>query len=136
MKRGPGTEAGMKARGRAAAKVRARRTLAGELKRGRQMQDVLNGVLAISLKEAPIEELLEEVLKRILSVKWLALESRGGIWLADGAGGGIVLKAEKILPAALKKTCARVPEGRCLCGRAAASGKIVYAGRVDLRHEF
>jgi putative nucleotidyltransferase with HDIG domain len=37
---------------------------------------------------------------------------------------------EKLMP-----MCARVPFGRCLCGRAANSGKTEYADRIDERHE-
>jgi diguanylate cyclase (GGDEF)-like protein len=47
----------------------------------------------------------------------------------------LVMKAQSNLPEPLKKLCARVPFGKCLCGKAAQTQKIQVADRVDERHE-
>lgn len=45
------------------------------------------------------------------------------------------MKAQKGLSESLKKTCVRVPLGRCLCGRAALTQEIQFADSIDSRHD-
>ena len=45
------------------------------------------------------------------------------------------MKAQSNIPEPLKKLCARVPFGKCLCGKAAQTQKIQFADHVDERHE-
>ncbi len=106
-----------------------------ELRRSHQSQEVLNALMRLSLEETSLEEQLERALDVILSTPWLPALPKGGIFLVEGDSGEIVLKAQRNLDDPLLTLCARVPFGRCLCGRAAASGKIQFADRVDDRHE-
>lgn len=100
-----------------------------------QIQDILNNLVAISLKKYPIKRILEEFIDQLTSLTWLALESKGGIFLLNNEAGMLELEAYRALPRAALETCARVPLGRCLCGRAALSGKCLFADRIDERHE-
>jgi DNA-binding CsgD family transcriptional regulator len=45
------------------------------------------------------------------------------------------MKAHRALDASLLSKCARVPFGRCLCGRAALTGELQFANCIDERHE-
>ncbi|NIM59656.1 MAG: GAF domain-containing protein [Candidatus Aminicenantes bacterium] len=47
----------------------------------------------------------------------------------------LVMKANRSLGTPLLTMCARIPFGRCLCGRAASSGEVVFADCIDKRHE-
>lgn len=114
--------------------VRRERRLADEqLQVSYQTLTVLNKALLTSLQPVPLESLLDMVIDEIISIPWLSLETKRGIFLVED--GALALKTQRNLPASLQAMCARVPFGRCLCGRAAVSGKIEFAGCLDERHE-
>jgi len=98
-------------------------------------QSVVNALLRIGLEDVPLEEMLERCLDEVLSNTWLFLAPRGAIFLVEDEPRVLVLKAQRNLAEPLRTTCARVPFGSCLCGRAAASGRIEFAAAVDERHE-
>jgi diguanylate cyclase (GGDEF)-like protein/PAS domain S-box-containing protein len=106
-----------------------------ELRRGLQHQSALNTLLRAPLDRLSLDELLSHVLEIILATPWLALLPRGGIFLMDPVRGDLVLKASHGLPARVLETCQRVRLSCCLCGRAAASGALLFAGHLDERHE-
>ncbi len=106
-----------------------------EILRRSQIQVSLNKLLQISLQNNSLEEILEQIIYHLTSIPWLALESMGGIWLVDKDPDVLVLKAQRGFPASLKTMCACIPFGRCICGRAASSGKIEFVDRIDERHE-
>lgn len=106
-----------------------------ELQRNYDTQNVLNSLLNLSLEDVPFEELLRRTLDLILSIPWLTLESRGGIFLVEDEPKVLVMKAQNRLAEPIQKACARVPFGRCLCGRAALTQEIQFADHVDERHE-
>jgi len=100
-----------------------------------QIQSALNSVLEISLEPLSLAELLEQTLDLLLSLPWIELESKGAVFLTEGAPPTLVMMAQRGLPDPLTAACARVPSGHCLCGRAAATREIVFCGCVDHRHD-
>ncbi|HEX78245.1 MAG TPA: PAS domain S-box protein [Dehalococcoidia bacterium] len=106
-----------------------------EILRNYRIQTVLSALLRISLRDISLEEQLELILKHIIAIPWLTLKSRGCIFLVEDDPKVLVMKAQHQQPAPLLAMCTRVPFGRCLCGRAASSGGIQFADRVDERHE-
>jgi len=106
-----------------------------ELLRNYQIQSVLNGLLNISLQNISLEEQLDLIIERIVSIPWLTFESKGGIFVVEGDPEVLVMKAQRGLATPLQNTCAQVPFGRCLCGRAALTREIQFADCVDDRHE-
>jgi PAS domain S-box-containing protein len=72
---------------------------------------------------------------KVTSIPWLALQSRGSIFLVGDNSEVLEMKAYRELALEPLRMCARVPFGRCLCGRAALSGEIVFADSIDKRHE-
>ncbi|UCB52040.1 MAG: GAF domain-containing protein [Candidatus Zixiibacteriota bacterium] len=106
-----------------------------EIQRSYHIQSVLNELLHLSLESISLEEVLERAIDHIVSVSWLATESRGCIFLVEDKPEELVMKAERGLAPQLQTECARVAFGRCLCGRAAKSGQIQFAGNVDERHD-
>lgn len=105
------------------------------LKQAYQQQSVLNSLLSQSLGAQTLEEMLERALEIILTIPWLAVQPRGGIFLVEDQPDVLVLKTKRNLDDSLITLCAGVPFGHCLCGRAAANAKIEFADCVDERHE-
>ncbi len=100
-----------------------------------QIQSAINSLLEISLEPRPLNEQLERSLDLLLSIPWIALESKGAIFLAEGAPPSLVMKAQRGLSESLLHACAQVPWGHCLCGRAADTRKIVFTDCIDQRHD-
>jgi len=104
------------------------------LKQDNDTRTALNTLLRLSLEDVSLDELLKKALDLILSIPWLVFESRGAIFLAED-DQILVLKGQRGLAEPLLRSCARVPFGRCLCGRAAAEQKTRFAARLDVHHE-
>jgi len=106
-----------------------------EMKRANDIQFTMNLLLRLSLKDLSLEELLDIALQTIISIPWLALESKGAIFLADEYGDKLEMKAQNGLGPELLTMCSSVPFGRCLCGRAAAEKKVIFKDHIDTEHE-
>jgi DNA-binding CsgD family transcriptional regulator/GAF domain-containing protein len=106
-----------------------------EINRSCQIQAVLNRLLHISLKNLDLEAMLEQFIDEITSIPWLALESKGAIFLAGKEPDTLEMKAYRALNTDALEVCARIPFGTCLCGRAAMSGETQFADRIDERHD-
>jgi PAS domain S-box-containing protein len=100
-----------------------------------ETQAAMNALLGLSLEGRTIKEFLESALDLVLSLQWLAIESKGAIFLADKAGETLHLHVHKGFSPELCTICKTVPYGHCLCGRAAALRAVQFADRVDERHD-
>ena len=101
----------------------------------REQQKALREILEIGIGNGELQERLGRCLDRLLSVSWLTLLPKAGIFDLPADGQGLRLVAERNLPGELLTRCARVQLGVCLCGRAAQSGTTQFAHRVDHRHD-
>jgi putative methionine-R-sulfoxide reductase with GAF domain len=63
----------------------------------------------------------------------MSLEGKGAIFLRQGQGLRLVVG--RYLDEPLQRLCARVPLGRCLCGRVGLSGKALVVQEVGEAHE-
>jgi len=115
--------------------ITERKQLEEKIQQSYQAQTILNKLLHLSLETGSLEEVLEHAIDHILSIPWIVFESRGAIFLVEDDPKVLVMKAQRRLSTPLLTACARVPFGRCLCGRAALSGKIEFADHLDDRHE-
>lgn len=106
-----------------------------KLRHSRIQEEILNRLLRIGLRRASLHEKLTECLEQILTVPWIALHPRGGIFLAREHDQVLELFVHKDLPAQLQSMCAQVAYGHCLCGRAAQQRQMIFSDRVDHRHE-
>ncbi|OGR59886.1 MAG: hypothetical protein A2X36_13640 [Elusimicrobia bacterium GWA2_69_24] len=109
--------------------------MADSIQRGAEDRAVIGDLLSLSLSDQPLESILERALERILRVSWLTVEPKGSIFLLEADSGALVMKAQRGLSQEVRRECARVPLGHCLCGRAARSGETVYAACLDDRHD-
>ncbi len=111
------------------------RRLRAELETANRYQQVLNDLLHLAQSTRSVQSFLDAALDVLLSVSWLSVESKGGVFLMEGEPPHLALKVNRNLAEPLQSLCARVPVGRCLCGMAAESGQIQFAAGVDHRHE-
>jgi diguanylate cyclase (GGDEF)-like protein/PAS domain S-box-containing protein len=100
-----------------------------------QNQNVISELLRISFKDIRLEEVLHQFLDLLFSVTWLSLQSKGAILLIEEESRMLVMRAQRNLSEEIKAMCAKVVFGRCICGRAAESGKIMFVDSVDELHE-
>jgi signal transduction histidine kinase/predicted transcriptional regulator len=98
-------------------------------------QAVINSLLRQSLEDVSLDNILKRALDLILSISWLAFEKKGGIFLVENGHNVLVMKVQKGLAEPIQLSCARLPFGKCLCGRAAMTKEIIYANSVDDRHD-
>lgn len=115
--------------------ITVRKAAEEEVRKNYDIQKVINTILRLSLENIPLEKLLDRTLDLILSIRWLAIEAKGCIFIAGEEPGVLLMKSHRGLPVANQKRCAQIPFDECLCGKAASSKKIVFADRVDNRHE-
>ena len=101
----------------------------------REQQASLRQMLETIVHGETLDKTLGECLDLLLAVPWLAVLPRGGIHLMAENGEHLDLTVSRGLPAAVRSQCGHLPLDRCLCGKAAASHQLVFASRVDARHE-
>jgi PAS domain S-box-containing protein/putative nucleotidyltransferase with HDIG domain len=106
-----------------------------EVKRANQTQTVLNKLLHLSLENHSLTETLELFIYYVTSFPWLVLEPKGAIFLLGDKPGVLELKAHRGLDDNLLTVCDQVPFGKCLCGRCALSGEIVFSNCLDAFHD-
>jgi len=106
-----------------------------DLQVSQEEQQALAALLKIGMEPQPLNDLLPRLLDEILAVRWLGLEAKGGIFLADGENRRLILSAQRNLSPQIRGLCQQIAFGQCLCGRAAASREIFFTGNVDHQHE-
>jgi PAS domain S-box-containing protein len=99
------------------------------------IQKVTNSMLKISLEPLSLEEQFDRILDLILNVPNLSLESRGAIFLKDPNAEVLILKAQNGFTEEAPLPCTEIPLGHCLCGKAAAMSKLMYAENMEGIHE-
>ncbi len=104
-----------------------------DLRESFEIQRALNKILQHALSPQPIKKKLEDHLATLLSLPWLSIEPKGAIFLTSGTT--LVLTAQRGLAPELLSACARLPFGKCLCGRAAQTGEVVTASCLNPDHE-
>jgi PAS domain S-box-containing protein len=112
-----------------------RHSMEAELELNLLKQGVINGLLNLSLEDLPLDELLRRSLLLLTAIPWIALESKGAIFLVADQPEVLVLRVHKGLPDPIIQQCAQIPYGRCLCGRAAASRQLQFSAGCGELHE-
>ncbi len=115
--------------------VRERKRAEEELSRGLLDQEIIASILKLSLEPLALEEILRRSLVLVLHGHGLDLSLQGCIFLVDDNTKELVMKVRHGLPASIADSCGRFPFGRCLCGMAAQSRKVIHVDRIDERHE-
>lgn len=101
----------------------------------RDHETMINTLLSISLSDIPLDEQLAKMFETIISIPWLKVESKGCVFLVKEKSAVLVMVVQKGMHPSLVATCAEVPFGRCICGRAALTGEIEFVNSVDEHHD-
>ncbi|MBU2573735.1 MAG: PAS domain S-box protein [Elusimicrobia bacterium] len=113
--------------------ITERRKAEADMRESYEIQGVINSILRHSLTPLPLQKKLADNLAALLSTPWLAVLPKGAVFLLNGQT--LTLTAHQGLVPALLASCAKLPLGKCLCGRAAASGKVVTSTGIGPDHE-
>lgn len=101
----------------------------------RSNAEVLNEILRLAVKPAPLDETLGSCLDILLSVNWLPILPKIAIFLVKDEPDVLHMVAERNTDVQIKIMCKQVKFGYCLCGRAALKKDILHVGCVDHRHD-
>jgi sigma-54 dependent transcriptional regulator, acetoin dehydrogenase operon transcriptional activator AcoR len=115
--------------------ITERKKVEQELTSSLRIQNAMNEILRISLELIPLEEKFKRILELLFSIPWISLESKGSIFVLNQLSQVILMKGQCGLPEVVQTSCMEVALGQCLCGRAAATGEILFADGLDDRHE-
>ncbi len=105
------------------------------LQRNYDNQGALNSLLRLSQEDVPLDNVLSRTLDVLLSVPWVSRDPRGSVFLADADSRTLVMVAQRALAKPIQESCARLPFGHCLCGRAAETREVQFASDLDERHD-
>jgi len=114
--------------------ISAREEADSRLRRAQAVQAAVNSLLSLALDPISLEEFLDEALERILRIPGLDVLGKGAIFLSE-EDGMLRMTAQRGMAVELLKACARLPLGKCLCGRAAQTGKPQLICAVGGEHE-
>jgi len=95
------------------------------------VQMVLDAILNISTQPPGLKEILQKSLDALLSMPSFALMNKGAIFVRSEDEDVLELAVHRGLPDTLQTACARLPFGRCLCGRAASSHEIIFTTQAE-----
>lgn len=94
----------------------------------------ISALLEVALEPLTLKQKLAVALDIIHTVPRLALLAKGSIMLVTHTGD-LELTVERNLSKPLLESCKNIPLGYCLCGRAAQDKEIVFANKIDERHD-
>jgi PAS domain S-box-containing protein len=115
--------------------ITERRKSEERIKKSYYFENTINTVLKTSLKQLSLGELLERILDSMLAIPMLSLDKIGSIYLVEDKPEHLVLKAHRGYDDALVNKCAKIPFGKCLCGKAAETSNIVFSNCLTECHE-
>jgi len=107
--------------------------LTRRLERHLKMEAALNAVIRVALESYSLEEVLQQILKEMTSLGWLAFEAKAAVFLVKDER--LVLKAHLGLGAERQSECGKVAFGECLCGKAAKQRQPVLSLHVGKEHK-
>ncbi|MBT4264331.1 MAG: bacteriohemerythrin [Deltaproteobacteria bacterium] len=96
---------------------------------------MLRRLLSIPIQQLTLEDALNQALKCILDISFVAIQTRGVIFLMKEDGSGLNMIAQSGLHPEQLTICKFVPNGTCMCGRVAVSGKSQFASHVGEQHD-
>lgn len=106
--------------------------------RTEENNQALNDLFQIAAMPIALEEMLGNSLDILLSLSWLSVLPKAGIFLMsedEGDAALLNLVASRHLDDEVVRLCAQVVSGQCLCGRVAVSKQPLHVSCLDERHE-
>ncbi|WP_420264401.1 ATP-binding protein [Candidatus Magnetominusculus dajiuhuensis] len=89
-------------------------------------EEILNSVLYISLSPDPFEVKLQSILNFILIHSRSSFQSKGCLFICNEKAKTLQMEVSKDFSKEQALACSNLPYGKCLCGLAAATRKVVF----------
>jgi len=105
------------------------------LSQATQATKFLNQVLELALLNADLPDLIDRFVGLLAENSWLGIQPNIAFFLLDRKSHCLALTAHRGIDSQVITSCSLLPIGTCLCGRAAQSGKVIFADCHDPRHE-
>ncbi len=105
-----------------------------ETEKSLYFQKAVNQLLSIPLHCYNLEDILNQALAVIFELQWLKIVPKGAIFLNDPDEKRLIMIADHQLSPEIKKSCAFVEHGKCLCGVAAKTLEIQHHSHLDDAH--
>jgi len=99
-----------------------------------QMQKIIGDLLSLTSLDKNLEEILDIILSKIVSVNWTSLENKGCIFIYNQEKERLVMAVQKNIDDDVLSVCSEVPLGKCLCGVAGRSKEIYFTNHLDALH--
>ncbi|MBF0434673.1 MAG: EAL domain-containing protein [Magnetococcales bacterium] len=99
--------------------------------RDAESKEIFNQLLRSALTSLSLMELLESLIKIIVSVPWFSLAPKGSIFLINAETGTLDMAVHYGLSQEHQTRCEHVAMGSCLCGKAAQTRKTIFSAHVD-----
>ncbi|RJX34341.1 MAG: PAS domain S-box protein [Desulfurivibrio sp.] len=112
-----------------------RKQVEEKLEHNYHIQRVTSSVLKIALEPLPLDEQFDRILDLTLTIPHLSLQSKGGICLVEEGTGDLVMKAIRGFGPGERPPCLRIAQGQCLCGKAVATGKVIFSNCLEEGHD-
>ncbi|MDH3354148.1 MAG: EAL domain-containing protein [Chromatiales bacterium] len=97
-------------------------------------QQLIASVLEISLKPISFEQRLDQILQQILAVPWLALQSRGSVFIVGDDKESLDMVTQYGMSEEAVLSCESIKFGDCLCGQVAHSKEVIFKDCIDHDH--
>jgi signal transduction histidine kinase/DNA-binding response OmpR family regulator len=107
-----------------------------QLKHDYHIQNAINSILRISLETISFEEQLERILDLLISLPWLALQSKGCIYLIEKDPNILIMKVQRGLSESHRRNCSQVHVNKSICGRAFSGREPIFTHTIDECQEY
>lgn len=94
-------------------------------------QSAINEILRESLKDIPLELVLQKALNIMLAVPNFTFENTGSIYIVEDVPEELVLRAKCNLSKSIERKCSKISFGICHCGKAALTQEIQVSEHND-----
>lgn len=108
-----------------------------DLQQLRRQQEIVENLLRISFNDTSLAAQLSLALDLIVEIPWLPLTAKGGIFLVDKTRPkALTLFVHKNMAPSLLQHCGNLSFGECLCGKAAAEQRFIFAPSLPEQEAF
>ncbi|MBF0540751.1 MAG: PAS domain S-box protein [Nitrospirae bacterium] len=99
------------------------------------LQNTLRNILLIATENHSLEEVLNQILSKLLNLTCLSGEGKGAIFLCDNDFETLEMIVKIGLCKEVEQTCQKIKFGTCLCGRSALSRKVIFMDSILPEHD-
>lgn len=100
-----------------------------------EFQRVLNHILHLSIEDRPLDDILDGILDAVTDVPFLSLDSKGCVFTVENSADALQMRAHRNLAPVVIESCAQIPFGHCICGRAASERRVVFCDDMTADHK-